>query len=45
MTPATRAAGFAGSLFVVVIRRSAWPVNEVIRISGPFADHIRAGGR
>jgi NHL repeat len=45
VTPETRAAGIAGSLFVVVIRRSAWPVNEVIRISGPFSDHIRAGGR
>ena len=45
VTLETRAAGIAGSLFVVVIRRSAWPVNEVIRISGPFAAHIRAGGR
>jgi hypothetical protein len=40
-TPATRQAGFAGDLFVVVIRRSAWPVNEVVRISGPFDDHLR----
>jgi hypothetical protein len=44
-TQETRAAGIAGSLFVVTIRRSAWPVNEVVRISGPFDHHIRAGGR
>ncbi len=35
-TPATRQAGIAGDLFVVTIRRGAWPLNEVIRISGPF---------
>lgn len=36
VTPGTRRAGVAGDLFVVVIRRGAWPLNEVIRISGPF---------
>jgi hypothetical protein len=40
-TPATRRAGFAGDLFVVTINRGAWPVNEVVRISGPFAEHVR----
>lgn len=40
-TPGTRAAGIAGDLFVVMIRRGAWPVNEVLRISGPFADFVR----
>jgi NHL repeat len=45
VTPVTRAVGIAGDLFVVVTRRSAWPVNEIIRISGPFSDHIRAGSR
>lgn len=35
-TPETRRLGIAGDLFVIVIRRGAWPVNEVIRISGPF---------
>jgi hypothetical protein len=35
-TPATRRAGIAGDLFVVTIRRGAWPLNEVVRISGPF---------
>jgi hypothetical protein len=40
-TPATRRAGIAGDLFVVVIRQGAWPVNEVVRISGPFDELTR----
>jgi hypothetical protein len=40
-TAATSRAGFAGDLFLVVIRRGAWPVNEVVRISGPFDELIR----
>lgn len=40
-TPATRAAGIAGDLFIITIQRGAWPVNEVIRISGPFDEHVR----
>jgi hypothetical protein len=40
-TPATRRAGIAGDLFVVTINRSAWPVNEVVRISGPFEELVR----
>jgi NHL repeat-containing protein len=40
-TPATRRAGIAGDLFVVTISRSAWPVNEVVRISGPFDELVR----
>jgi hypothetical protein len=36
VTADTRRAGIAGDLFVIVISRGAWPVNEVIRISGPF---------
>jgi hypothetical protein len=36
VTPDTERAGIAGSLFLVAIRRGAWPVNEVLRISGPF---------
>ena len=36
VTPETTRAGIAGDLFVIVITRGAWPVNEVIRISGPF---------
>jgi hypothetical protein len=38
VTPETQRAGFAGDLFVVTIKGSAWPVNEVVRISGPFDD-------
>jgi hypothetical protein len=41
ITPDTRRAGIAGDLFVVVIRRGAWPVNEVLRIAGPLDDLIR----
>jgi hypothetical protein len=41
-TPETRAAGIAGELFVVTIRRGAWSVNEVLRIAGPFDDLGRA---
>jgi DNA-binding beta-propeller fold protein YncE len=36
VTSDTRRAGIAGDLFVVTIRRGAWPLNEVVRISGPF---------
>jgi hypothetical protein len=35
-TPETRRAGIAGDLLVVTIRHGAWPVNEVVRVSGPF---------
>jgi DNA-binding beta-propeller fold protein YncE len=45
VTPETRRAGLAGDLFVVVIRRSAFQTNEVLRISGPFEDHVRRGDR
>ena len=41
-TRETRAAGIAGDLFVVTIRRAAWSVNEVLRISGPFDDLRRS---
>ncbi len=41
VTPQTRQAGLAGDLFVLMIRRGAWPVNEVIRISGPFGELMR----
>jgi hypothetical protein len=36
VTQETRSAGLAGDLFLVVIRRSGWPVNDVLRVSGPF---------
>jgi hypothetical protein len=41
MTPQTEGAGIAGSLFLVVINRGAWPVNEIIKISGPFERYLR----
>jgi DNA-binding beta-propeller fold protein YncE len=40
-TPETRRAGIAGDLFVVTINAGAWPVNEVLRISGPFDEAAR----
>jgi sugar lactone lactonase YvrE len=42
VTPETRAAGIAGELFIVTIRRAAWSVNEVVRVSGPFDDVVRS---
>ncbi len=43
VTEATRRAGIAGDLFVVVTRRGAWSLNEILRISGPFDELIRTG--
>lgn len=40
-TPETRRAGIAGDLFVVTITAGAWRVNEILRISGPFARFFR----
>ena len=40
-TPGTRAAGIAGDLFVITIARGAWPVNSIVRITGPFKDFLR----
>jgi NHL repeat len=37
-TPETQRLGIAGDLFVVTIKAGAWPVNEIVRISGPFDD-------
>jgi hypothetical protein len=42
VTDATRRAGIAGDLFVVVIRRGAFAANEIVRVSGPFDALIRA---
>lgn len=41
LTPETRRAGVAGDLFVIAIKGGTWPVNEVLRISGPFDDLVR----
>ena len=40
-TPEARQAGIAGDLFVIAIRGGTWPVNEVLRISGPFDELTR----
>ena len=41
VAPETQRAGIAGELFVVSVRGAAWPVNEVLRISGPLDDLVR----
>ena len=35
-TASTRRAGMAGDLLVILISRNRFPVNEIIRVSGPF---------
>ncbi len=40
-TAETRSAGVAGDLFVIAIKGGTWPVNEVLRISGPFDELVR----
>jgi DNA-binding beta-propeller fold protein YncE len=42
VTDATRRAGIAGNLFVVLIRRGAWSLNDIVRISGPFDALVRS---
>jgi hypothetical protein len=42
LSEATRRAGIAGDLFVVVIRRGTWSLNEIVRVSGPFEETLRA---
>ena len=37
-TPATRRARLAGDLLVITISRGRWPVNDIIRVSGPFGE-------
>jgi hypothetical protein len=41
VTPATRRAGLAGDLLVILSRRRAWMLNEVWRVSGPFEEFVR----
>lgn len=43
VSDATRRSGIAGDLFVVTIAGGAWPVNEVIRVSGPFERFLTDG--
>ena len=42
VSEATRRAGIAGDLFVVLIRRGTWSLNDIVRISGPFDELVRA---
>lgn len=39
---ATRRAGIAGDLFVALIRRGTWSLNDIVRVSGPFDELVRA---
>jgi hypothetical protein len=41
-TEATRRAGIAGDLFVIVIRRGTFTLNEIVRVSGPFDTFVRS---
>jgi sugar lactone lactonase YvrE len=41
-TEATRRAGIAGDLFIVLIRRGTWSLNDIVRISGPFDELVRS---
>jgi sugar lactone lactonase YvrE len=42
VTEATRRAGIAGDLFIVMIRRGTWALNDIVRVSGPFDELLRA---
>jgi NHL repeat len=41
VTPETRNAGIAGDLFIVLVSRSVWLINEIVRVSGPFDEWVR----
>jgi hypothetical protein len=41
-TPETRRAGVAGALFLIVVPRSMWLVNDVVRVTGPFEAWLRS---
>jgi sugar lactone lactonase YvrE len=41
VTPETRRAGIAGDLFLILVSRSMWLLNEVVRVSGPFDEWVR----
>jgi hypothetical protein len=44
VTAETQRAGIAGDLFIVAISRGAWPVNEVLRVTGPLEEFARRHG-
>src|SRR5262249_299850 len=41
ITPHTNPTALPRALFVIMIRAGAWPVNEIVRISGPFEEFVR----
>ena len=41
VTAETRKAGIAGHLFIVLVSRSVWLINEIVRVSGPFDEWVR----
>ena len=41
-TPTTRRARLAGDLLVITISRGRWPVNDVLRVSGPFRESAQS---
>ncbi len=41
VTAETRANGLAGDLFVAVTRSGSFQLNDILRISGPFADRLQ----
>ena len=41
VTQETRRAGIAGDLFLLVVPRSMWLINQVVRVSGPFEEWLR----
>jgi hypothetical protein len=43
-TPSTRRTRMAGDLLVITIHRGRWPVNDVIRVSGPFGEFGQDAG-
>jgi hypothetical protein len=42
VTEATRRAGIAGDLFIAIIRRGTWALNDIVRVSGPFDALVRS---
>jgi len=42
ITTETRASGLAGDLLVAVTRSGSFQLNDIVRISGPFADLVQS---
>ena len=41
VTPETQGSGIAGELFIVVMQGAAWPVNQILRVSGSIDDFVK----